>query len=271
MLDSTAGIPIVAGFECGRLPWSGMDLLHATGHLPGGGMERHYAHAIAQGAVGARDGLSWRHDIAARVAAVPQGFPVLWDLCHFDLPPDPESHAAACADALGPGGWAIAINEPSIHAHFAGDGQSWPYVDAALRMMRAAPGLRYGSCDALHDLRPETWWATDRLAESGLIDLVGINYYPHCGTVPLIDVLREARARYPGLPLAITETGWHVGHPALPPGERRMEWLAQVQRDCVAAGGVRFVCWYPWLPMPCWDGTGALWPCGWPSREMVDA
>ena len=261
--------PIFAGFECGRLPWSGQDLLHSTGHLPGGGMERHYAHAVEHGAAGARDGLSWRHDIAARVAAVPQGFPVMWDLVHFDMPPNPEAHAAACAAALGTGVWAIAINEPSIHAHFAGDGQSWPFVDAALRMMRAAPGLRYATCDALHDLSPETWWATDRLVQSGLIELVGVNYYPHCGMAPLVEIVRETKRRYPGVPVAITETGWHVGHPKMPTGERRMEWLAQVQRECEDAGGVEFVCYYPWLNMPCWNGTGEVWPCGWPDQPQA--
>lgn len=256
--------PIFAGFECGRLPWNGHDLLHSTGHLPGGGMERHYAHAIAHGAAGARDGLSWRHNVGARVRAA-SGLPVMWDLVHFDMPPDPEAHAAACAAALGAGAQAIAVNEPTIHARFQGDGQSRPFVESALRMMRATPELRYASCDALHDRRPETWWATDRLAESGLIELVGINYYPHCGTVPLIDILREARVRYPGMPLAITETGWHVDHPHLPPGERRLEWLTQVQRACEEVGGVDFVCWYPWLDMPCWDMSGEVWPCGWPE------
>ena len=91
-------IPIIAGFECGRLHWSGHDLLHSTGHLTDAGMAHHYATAIGQGAAGARDGLSWRHDVVARVQAVPDGFPVIWDFCHFDLPPRPAAqltHAPA--------------------------------------------------------------------------------------------------------------------------------------------------------------------------------
>lgn len=254
--------PLFAGFDPGRLPWNGVDLLRATGHIPGGGMERNYARAIAAGAVGARDGLPWRHDIAARVAAVPAGFPVIWDMVHFDMPPDPEAHAAAVGALLGPGGRCIAVNEPSIHAHFQGDGQSWPYVETALRMMRVAPQLRYATCDALHDLDPATWWATDRLVESGLIETVGINYYPHESRVPLADILREARARYPGVPIAITETGWHVDYPGLPRGERRMDWLRDVQ---TIAAGVEWVCYYPWLDTPCWNGTGDIWPCGYPA------
>ena len=58
-------VPIVAGFECGRLHWSGHDLLHSTDHLPQGGMAHHYATAIAQGARGGATGCrgamtSWR-------------------------------------------------------------------------------------------------------------------------------------------------------------------------------------------------------------------
>ena len=113
-------IPIIAGFECGRLHWSGHDLLHSTGHLPDAGMAHHYATAIGQGAAGARDGLSWRHDVVARVQAVPDGFPVIWDFCHFDLPPRPAAHAIACAVALPPGAWAIAVNEPSVGRRVSG-------------------------------------------------------------------------------------------------------------------------------------------------------
>ena len=191
--------PIFAGFECGRLPWNGHDLLHSTGHLPGGGMERHYAHAAAQGAAGARDGLSWRHDIGARVRAA-SGLPVMWDLVDFDMPPDPEAHAAACAAALAPGTRAIAINEPTQHGRFHGEG-SIRYVETAIRMMQTAPGLRYACCDPLHNLDPAEWWATDRRVESGLIETVGINYYPIHTRTPLRDIIREAKTRYPGVPM----------------------------------------------------------------------
>ena len=65
--------PILAGFECGRLHWNGHDLLHSTGHLPEAAMAHHYAVAQGQGVAGARDGLSWRHDIVARVNTAPRG------------------------------------------------------------------------------------------------------------------------------------------------------------------------------------------------------
>ena len=90
-------IPIIAGFECGRLHWSGHDLLHSTGHLPDAGMAHHYATAIGQGAAGARDGLSWRHDVVARVQAVPD-----LDLALAGIPDDGTQvqSSAASADAV---------------------------------------------------------------------------------------------------------------------------------------------------------------------------
>lgn len=256
-----------AGFDGTRLPWSGRDMLVETRHTPGTDMAAHYAGLGPLGVRGARDCLPWFHDIGARVEiASGAGLDrVTWDMVHFDLPPDPVAHAIACEAAIGAGGWAIAVNEPTMHGAFLYEG-SIRFVEAAERMMRAAPSLRYACCDPLHDLRPETWWATDRLVESGLIELVGINYYPHCGMVPLTLILREARARYPGVPLAITETGWHVGHPFLSPGERRAEWLETVRRVCEDAGGVEFICWMPWLDMPSWNCPNeGLWACGWPG------
>ena len=110
--QEASGSPLLAGFECGRLHWNGHDLLHSTGHLPDGRMQHDYATAVAEGATGARDGLSWRHDVVERVRAVPDGFPVIWDFAHFDLPPRPAQHALACAMALPPNSWAIAVNEP---------------------------------------------------------------------------------------------------------------------------------------------------------------
>lgn len=257
-------IPLWAGFESARLHWNGHDLLHSTGHLPGCGMERHYTEATRTGAVGARDGLPWRHDIQARVRAVPEGFPVMWDMVHFDMPPDPVAHALMIESVLPEGSWAIAVNEPTQHGRFHGQG-SIGYVETAINMMRAAAGLRYACCDPLHDLAPETWWATDRLVESGQIELVGINYYPHSARVSLREIVREAHRRYPGVPVAITETSWHVGHPDLPVGDMRPQWLQHIRQECEIGGGVEFICWFPWLDMPIWDAPEqGRWTCGWP-------
>lgn len=259
-------IPLYAGFDGTRIPWSGREMLVETRHTPDTDMAAHYA-ALGPDLRGARDCLSWRFPILPRVdIARSAGLDrVLWDMSHFDLPPDPEEHAVACEMALGPGAWAIAVNEPTIHGGFLGEG-SIRFVEAAERMMRAAPSLRYACCDPLHVMSPEEWWATDRLVSSGLVELLGIDYYPMHARHPLRDVIREAKRRHPGVPVAIMETSWHINHPRLPPGDFRRSWLHHVQQECEEAGGVDFICWCPWLDMPSWDcPSQGVWPCGWPA------
>ncbi|WP_299360397.1 hypothetical protein [uncultured Paracoccus sp.] len=268
-------VPIVAGFECGRLHWNGHDLLHSTDHLPPTGMGHHYATAMGQGIAGARDGLSWRHDIVARVQAVPAGLPVMWDFCHFDLPPRAAAHAIACAVALPPGAWAIAVNEPSVGRRVSGITPSRA-IDVARRMMTSVAMLpdrpRFATSDPFHHLAPSAFRATDALVATGLIEMVGVNYYPHHAVEPLHRVLRAVADRYQ-LPVMITETGWHQGLPAahrrFPHVADRWAWLQHV-RDEIALSGVpvRGICWYPWLDMPDWDHPGrAPWPCGWPGQQ----
>lgn len=267
--------PILAGFECGRLHWNGHDLLHSTDHLPHGQMAHHYATALEQGVAGARDGLSWRHDIVARVQAAPEGLPVIWDFCHFDLPPKPAAHAIACATALPPGSWAIAVNEPSVGRRVSGITPS-KAISAAKRMMTSVDMLpnapRFATCDPFHHLAPSVFKATDELVATGLIRMVGINYYPHHAIEPLHVVLRTVADRY-RLPVMITETGWHDGLPAahrrFPHVHDRWGWLHHV-RDEIALSGVNVagICWYPWLDMPDWDHPHrGSWPCGWPGRQ----
>lgn len=269
--------PLWAGFECGHLGWCDQDLLHETRHTPDTDMARHYAHAQALGVTVARDGLPWRHDNAARVAAVPPGMRVIWDLSHFDPPPQREAHAIRCAKALHAAGLpgpahVIAVNEPSI----------WPLlcrrpkreaIAAAKRMMTAF-GLvheaRFYTCDPFHNLHEATFAATDALVATGWVSVVGVNYYPHDATVPLVEVLRAVHARY-CLPLAITETSWHLGHrrankrfPWI--GDCQANWLRHVQDEVAASGvPVEGICWYPWLDQPVWGrrGTRQRWPCGW--------
>lgn len=269
-----------AGFECGHLGWCGQDLLHETRHTPDTDMRAHYVDALSLGVTVARDGLPWRHDPAARVAAVPPGVRTIWDLSHFDPPPSREGHAIRCAKAVGPGvAHILAVNEPSL----------WPLlcrrpkreaIAAAKRMMTAF-GLvrpaRFYTCDPFHNLHAATFAATDALVATGWIGCVGVNYYPHEATVPLADVLRTVHRRY-GLPLAITETSWHRGHrkararfPWI--GDCQLGWLRHV-RDEVAASGVPVegICWYPWLDQPAWGrpGTRTRWPCGFPADRQVE-
>ena len=83
-------------------------------------MRKHYADALALGVRVARDGLPWRHDPAERVAAVPPGMQVIWDLCHFDPPERPELHAIRCARALGAGASILAETSRPCGPCFAG-------------------------------------------------------------------------------------------------------------------------------------------------------
>jgi len=265
---------LIAGFECGRLHWNGHDLLESTGHLPHASMSDHYHAAIGEGAIAARDGLSWRHDIVARVQAVPEGFPVMWDFVHFDKPPRPAQHAVACSLALPEGAWAIAVNEPSVGRRVSGvtPGQA---VQMAKRMMTSAACLprrpRFATCDPFHHLHPKTFKATDALVGTGLVEMVGINYYPHHAIEPLHRMIRAVADRY-GLPVMITETGWHDGlpeaHRRFPHVGGRRDWMRHVHEEIDRSGvKVRGVCWYPWLDMPNWDDPAAgRWPCGWPGR-----
>ncbi len=268
--------PILAGFECGRLHWNGHDLLHSTGHLPEAAMAHHYAVAQGQGVAGARDGLSWRHDIVARVNTAPRGFPVIWDLVHFDAPPRPAQHAVACCLALPPDAWAIAVNEPSVGRRVAGmtPGRA---TEMALRIMSTAACLpvrpRFATCDPFHHLHPNVFKATDRLVASGHVQMVGVNYYPHHAIEPLHRVLRAVADRY-RLPVMITETGWHDGlhaaHRRFPHIRDRWDWLAHVHAEIALSGvPVAGLCWYPWLDMPAWDNPAhGRWPCGWPGQQV---
>lgn len=257
--------PLYAGFECSRLPWNERDILVETRHTPSTDMYQHYRD-LPKNVLGARDGLPWRHRIEERIilASSPRLERIIWDMVHYDMPPDPEQHAENCQARLGPRGWAQAVNEPTIHAEFNREDGSWRTVETAIRMMRAAPHLNYVATDALCTLDPVRWWATDRLVETGMIKLVGINYYPHSADVPLWEIIAEVRRRYPGIAVAVTETGWHVGHPDLTPGDHRHDWLNKVMA-VADQEGLEFVCWYPWLPMPDWNDVNLPnWECGYP-------
>lgn len=275
--------PLWAGFECGHLGWCNQDLVVETRHTPFTDMAAHYRGAMRLGVRTARDGLPWRHDQVARVNAVPDGVRVIWDLCHFDPPPQREVHAIRCAKAIAARGpvHVVAVNEPSV----------WPLlccrprreaIAAAKRMMTAV-GLmteapRFYTCDPIHRLDDNTFAATDALVATGWVGVVGINYYPHDATVPLVEVLRATHRRY-GLPIAIMETSWHVGHPKARKrfpfiGDSQANWLRHVHDEIAASGvPVEGVCWYPFLDQPVWGkpGTSRRWPCGYHIDARAEA
>lgn len=271
--------PLFAGFEGARLHWNGHDCLVQTNHIPGKGMARHYAAALAEGAQGFRDTLPERCDPLERWhcarAEAPEAL-IVWGAVHFDQPPDPIGHAQRLAAILGPHDKLLAVTEPAVGFDVSGYTCTEATALAAAIMGAALavnPELRFWTCDPVHHCREELWVATDALMRlfGSAIEAVGVNYHGcHAGD-PLRDVLRMAADRYPAHRIAITETSWHDGLPAaearFPHIRSRSDWWQHVQAE-IDASGVPIVCavWEPWLDMS-WD-SGAPWPNGWPAHQM---
>jgi hypothetical protein len=253
-----------AGFECGRLGWNGHDLLVTTRHLPGDRMADHYRIARAHGLARARDGLPWRHDPGPRLAAAAQaGFDVVWDLNHFDPPPDPVAHARRVAEAANPTEplWICPVNEPALYPVLCGVALP-DAIGLALTLARVArdnhPDVRILSTDPITGIGERQFAATDALVAAGLVDVVGVNYYPHTARTALSKVLRKVARRY-GLPILVAETSWHDGHPrhhGRHPGWTKGDWLRHILGEVEQAeeqgAQVTGVCWYPFVDCPPW-------------------
>ncbi|WP_152046296.1 glycoside hydrolase family protein [Aureimonas psammosilenae] len=262
-------LPILAGFECGRLGWNGHDLLLTTRHVPGDRMAAHYRLAAEHGLTKARDGLPWRHDTARRLqTAEALGADVIWDLSHFDPPDDPVGHARSVAQAARQDRplWICPVNEPSIYPMLAGMG--WEdAVRLAVTMIRVAkdhhPDIRVLTCDPLNGIGERQFAATDALVATGLVDMVGVNYYPHTARTVLSKVLVKTARRY-RLPILVAETSWHDGHREQMrryPGWNKGDWLRHVLSEAAVAGAkgadLKGVCWYPIVDSPPWDRPGS--------------
>lgn len=257
--------PLLAGFECGRLGWNGHDLLVSTRHLPGERMTAHYAVARAHGLLRARDGLPWRHDPAARLRTAREaGMAAIWDLSHFDPPPDPVAHARRAAESADPDApfWICPVNEPALYPRLCGMARE-DAVRLAVTMARVArdhhPDVRILTTDPIVGIGERQYAATDALAAAGCADVVGVNYFPHTARTALRKVLLKTARRY-GLPVMVGETSWHDGHPAhhrLHPGWTKGDWLRHVLDETEAARAkgavVAGVCWYPVVDSPPWQ------------------
>lgn len=257
--------PLLAGFECGRLGWNGHDLLVTTRHLPADRMASHYRIAQQHGLDRARDGLPWRHDPVPRITAARRaGMEVIWDLNHFDPPDDPAGHARRAARAADPAGpfWICPVNEPSLYPRLCG----MPHhqaVTLAIDIVRVArdhhPDVRVLTTDPITGIGDRQFAVTDALVGAGLVDVVGVNYYPHTARTGLAKVLVKTARRY-GLPVMVSETSWHDGHPQhhrAHPGWTKGDWLRHVVDEVSAAGrkgaDVVGVCWYPFVDCPPWQ------------------
>lgn len=271
-LESAAPVPaagfasrILAGFECGYLDWNGHDLLVTTRHVPHDRMAGHYATVRELGLLTARDGLPWRHDPGLRLEVAQRaGMEVIWDLNHYDPPPDAVDHARRCAEAADPRQplWICPVNEPMMYPMLAG--MAWEHAtDLAMLMARVAknhhPDVRVLTTDPITGIGEKQFAATDRLVGAGLVDVVGINYYPHTARTSLLKVLLKTWRRY-GKPILVSETSWHDGHPkhhSRHPGFNKGRWLAHVHDQIAAAEamGVQIagVCWYPIVDCPPWQ------------------
>lgn len=265
--------PLYAGFESARLHWSGRDLLVDTGHTPEARMRAHYRHAISHGVTGFRDTLPARFCPEARYAAareVAPDAPIIWDVVHFDDAPGIVEHARRVARILGPDDRVLAVNEPSVGPAVSGRTRNEATALAVRimsEMLNQNPGLKFWTCDPVHQDLDEEWRATDTLV--GLfpdhVEGVGINHYPHHAGAPLSRIIRSAADRYPGRAVAITETGLHDGHADNHRAGVRTkhEWLERVGHEIAHSGvPVAFACWYPWISMS-WDDPANPWPNGW--------
>lgn len=228
-------------------------------------MEHHYGIARAHGLARARDGLPWRHDPGPRLQAARRaGMRVIWDLNHFDPPDDAVAHARGVAAAADPSAplWLCPVNEPALYPVLCG----MPHHDAvslAMTMARVVrdhhPDVRLLSTDPITGIGERQFAATDALVAAGLVDVVGVNYYPHTARTALRKVLVKVARRY-GLPVIVAETSWHDGHPrhhGRHPGWRKGDWLHHVLAEVAAAEerGVVMagVCWYPFVDCPPWN------------------
>lgn len=145
----------------------------------------------------------------------------------------------------------IVAAEPLIAVHPV-DGSAAAHERAA-----ALHRVQYDAIDCLLGRRHPEFGGAETM-----IDVVGVNYYPHnqwrpleppvtvaaAEQTPLTTLLREAAAHY-RRPLLLAETGCE--------GDDRAPWLEMVLAQCAQAGaaGVRLlgVCLYPILDHPGWD------------------
>lgn len=257
---------IYAGFECARLHWNGHDLLETTLHTKR--MRDDYVDAIGEGFQGFREGLTPNADLE-KAWYTGKDFPmeVIYDISHFEKPDHKHLYRVKRLLEHRPAN-ILAVNEPSVEI-INGRSKREMVAFGCMAMGYLNDGLKkFYTCDPIHRNDDAEYEATDDLVSTGLIDTVGINYYPHHAIVPLRDVLKKASARYV-CKIAITETGWHNGHPGNTPWiekgyHTKRDWLDYVLKEVEESEvPVEFVCWYPKINMPDWDDPSKTWDCGW--------
>jgi hypothetical protein len=230
----------------------------------------------------ARDGLPWRHDPRPRLAAASEAaIQVIWDLSHFDPPPDPVGHARRVATVAEPTAplWLCPVNEPSLYPALAGVSRA-AAIDMALTMARVAkdhhPDVRVLSTDPITGIGERQFECTDALVASGVVDIVGVNYYPHTARTALGKVLLKTWRRY-RKPVLVAETSWHDGHRLHRrcfPGFNKGTWLQHIAGEVAAAeiagAEIAGICWYPIVDCPPWQRprSNSRWSHGLIRRDL---
>jgi beta-glucosidase/6-phospho-beta-glucosidase/beta-galactosidase len=136
-------------------------------------------------------------------------------------------------------------------------------VELALIMVRVArdhhPDIRILSTDPITGIGERQFQATDRLVAAGVVDFVGVNYYPHTARTSLLKVLLKTWKRY-GKPILVSETSWHDGHPIhhrRHPGYSKGDWFRYMTAEIALARAqgveVAGLCWYPVVDCPPWQ------------------
>ena len=179
-------------------------------------MAAHYRIVRQHGIHRARDGL--------REA----GLDVIGDLNHFDPPDDPVAHARRVAKAADPNSplWICPVNEPSVYPMLCGmpcDAAVDLFIKLTKNIRDYHPHVCVMTTDPIVGIGDRQYGATDALVAAGLVDVVGVNYYPHTARTALSKVLIKTARRY-GKTMMVAETSWHAGHPVhrrLHPGRNK--------------------------------------------------
>lgn len=270
---------IIAGFECGQLPWNNHDLLDTTRHTPGDRMYDHYHIAKEHGINMTRDGLNPEHGSLSRfITAKDNKVTVIWDLYHYHVP---NRHTPVEWGGVVGRSW-LAANERTQ------DDNSLLWVcpqnePSVVPMMRKGTTIEQAVDEGkqvLEGLRSEVERANIRILHVDTprqpdwfdATIIGVNIYPHLLTEPITDILKEAQDRT-GKRVIISETSWHDGFHIWENIKSKGEWLDYVatQADLV---GVEDICWYPFVDCKPWDEPSSQerWSHGLINKDLeVDA
>lgn len=276
-------VKYLAGFDPGHLHWNGLDLLERHRHTPKTDMRMHLDDAFNRGFWGVRDGLPWDHNTVERLNTVPNGFQdkVIWDIVHFHKPPtenELKRHLHEIEVNIPENASVVGVCEPGDEGNVStmsreeGIGLA-AYIHTYLRSHRK--NIRLFSCDTLHNHNDSSFESNHILADMGLLDVIGFNYYPHFAHAPIEDLIGQLQHRlgHYNLPFALMETGWHDGYShtqgAYQHMNDRREWWGYV-KDVSERFNLEFVCWYPFYDTWAWDGSDTLWANGFPMQHVSE-